>query len=294
MRRSVIWSGLLHIIVLVLVVFGLPRLWDSADPVDAPTVVEVVKIDEKTTAKEQPKPKRAKPKTKEPKKVAAKKPPKARAKPSNIPEPPDINRKHALKAEKVPILPKPKNKVVKKEKKEKPEVKKPPRQIARVRPRRRPVRASREDFVRSLLKDVAPEERAEVVKKKVKKVEAPKPEPEKPVLTRAPLDVQATVSEIDVIRRQIEACWNIPAGARNAENLIVSIRVWVNPDGTVSDAKIIDSSRMNSDPFFRSAAESALRAVLNPRCSPLQIPPKKYDQFKELVLNFNPKEAAGS
>ena len=113
-------------------------------------------------------------------------------------------------------------------------------------------------------------------------------------MTRAPLGAQATISEIDAIRRQVEACWNVPAGAQNAENLVVSIRVWVNPDGTVSKATIMDKSRMGSEPFFRSAAESALRAVLNPRCSPLPIPPKKYDKFKELVLSFNPKEAAGS
>ncbi|MGY9006536.1 MAG: cell envelope integrity protein TolA, partial [Alphaproteobacteria bacterium] len=104
----------------------------------------------------------------------------------------------------------------------------------------------------------------------------------------------ATISEIDAIRRQVEKCWNVPAGAQNAENLVVSIRVWVNPDGTVAKATIIDASRMGSDPYFRAAAESARRAVLNDDCSPLPIPPKKYDKFKELVLSFNPKEAAGS
>ena len=179
MRKSVIWSAFLHFLVLLLVVFGLPRLWDTSDPVDAPRIVEMVKISEKTTAKERPKPKRAKPK-KSPKKTAAKKPRKTRRKPKNIPEPPDVNRKLAPDAEKVPILPKPKRKVVKKKKKKKKRVvKKPPKQIAKVRPRRRPRPKTREDFVRSLLKDVAPEERsANPTKKKVKR----KRRPEKPSL----------------------------------------------------------------------------------------------------------------
>jgi hypothetical protein len=47
---------------------------------------------------------------------------------------------------------------------------------------------------------------------------------------------------------------------------------------------------MKSDPFFRSAAESALRAVLNPRCNPLRLPPEKYEQWQTMTLNFDPRE----
>ncbi len=142
------------------------------------------------------------------------------------------------------------------------------RRYSRARPRRRPP-ASREDFLRSMLCDVAPEKRA------------------------GRLDGCATMTEIDAIRRQIEACWSIPAGARSAEHLVVGIRVWVNPDGKVARAEILDRARMGVDTFFRSAAESAMRAVLNPRCSPLRFPPKKYDLFKVMVLSFNPREATG-
>jgi outer membrane biosynthesis protein TonB len=185
-----------------------------------------------------------------------------------------------------------KKKEAKKKEKPKPKAETPPRQIARARPRRRPP-PSREDFLKSVLKDVAPEERAEKSDKEAPK-EAPAPEQKKTPVRRAPLDAQATMTEIDAIRRQIEGCWNIPAGSRDAENLVVSIRVWVHPDGKVAKAEILDRARMGSDPFYRSAAESALRAVLNPRCSPLRFPPTKYDQFKVMVLNFNPKEATGS
>ena len=212
-----------------------------------------------------------------------------------MPEPP----RTSPAVEKIPVIkpkpkPKPKPKV-KRKPKPKPKAKPaPPRQIVRVRPRRRPP-PSREDFLRSVLRDVAPEERGERPKKPVKK-EKPAPATvfQKTPVRRAPLDVQASMSEIDAIRRQIEGCWNIPAGARDAGSLVVRIRVWVNPDGTVAQARILDASRMATDVFFRAAAETALRAVLNPRCSPLPIPPKKYDQFKVLILHFNPKQATGS
>ena len=66
------------------------------------------------------------------------------------------------------------------------------------------------------------------------------------------------MSEVDALRAQIARCWSIPAGARDAENLIVEIRVEMNPDMTVRRADIVDKARMNRDPFYRTAAESAL------------------------------------
>ena len=297
MRRSLIWSVSLHVLVLILAVLGLPRLWESEPPADTPIVVEVVKIDEKTKAKEIPKPKPLK-------KKAVKTPPPPeppKVKPAvAAPLPPEPPRASPA-VEKIPVIkpkpkPKPKPKAKLKPKpKPKPKAKPaPPRQIVRVRPRRRPP-PSREDFLRSVLRDVAPEERGERPKKPVKKEKpAPAPAFKKTPVRRAPLDAQASMSEIDAIRRQIEGCWNIPAGARDAGSLVVRIRVWVNPDGTVAQARILDASRMATDVFFRAAAETALRAVLNPRCSPLPIPPKKYDQFKVLILHFNPKQATGS
>jgi outer membrane biosynthesis protein TonB len=292
MRRSLIFSVVLHLSVLALALFGLPKLWDTPPPADTPLVVDVVTIDKVTRAANTPKPKP--PEKKKPEKKEPPKPPVAKTPPpAPAPKPPEVAE---VKPEKVPeAMPKPKPKKKKEvKKKEEPKAKTPPRQIARARPRRRPA-PSREDFLKSVLRDVAPEERAEKSEKKAPdKAPAPVRKPEKTPVRRAPLDAQATMTEIDAIRRQIEGCWNIPAGSRDAENLVVSIRVWVNPDGKVAKAEILDRSRMGSDPFYRSAAESALRAVLNPRCSPLRFPPTKYDQFKVMVLNFNPKEATGS
>ncbi len=293
MRRSVIWSAALHLLVLVLVIVGLPRLWDTHRVTDEPVILDVVNIDKETTAKEMPKPAAKEKPQKKP--TPAPEPPKARPKMADIPpppEPPKVAEKPAPDAEKVPIKPAPKPK--KEPEKKKPAEAKPapPKSIARARPRHKPP-PPKDDFLQSVLRDISPEERSETPDKKAKKEEE-QPQPKKVEQRRAPLDAVATTSEIDAIRHAIEQCWNIPAGARDAENLVVSIRVWVNPDGTVREARILDQSRMLREPFFRTAAESALRAVLNPRCSPLPIPPKKYDQFKEMVLDFNPKTAAGS
>jgi hypothetical protein len=98
------------------------------------------------------------------------------------------------------------------------------------------------------------------------------------------------ISEIDLIRQQIRECWNLPAGAKEAENLSIEIKMVMNPDGTVRQARILDQSRLQNDLFFRAAAESALRAVLNPRCNPLKLPLEKYQQWQNMILIFDPSQ----
>lgn len=101
------------------------------------------------------------------------------------------------------------------------------------------------------------------------------------------------LSEMDALKYQLAKCWNFPAGAMNAEDLIVDIRVEVNPDRTVKSAEIVDTGRYNSDDFFRAAADSAKRAVYNPMCTPLALPPEKYDVWKKMLIRFNPREMFG-
>lgn len=93
-----------------------------------------------------------------------------------------------------------------------------------------------------------------------------------------------------MVREQISRCWNVPAGARDAKDLVVEIRVVVGPDGNVRQATIVDQGRAASDPFYRAAAESARRAFFNPECRPLRLPPDKYAIWKDMVVDFSPKD----
>lgn len=99
------------------------------------------------------------------------------------------------------------------------------------------------------------------------------------------------MSEQDAIRRHVEQYWNPPVGAREAHDLVVEVRVWLDPDGSVRDVRTIDDGRKQRDEFFRAAAESAERAVR--RASPLPVPREKHDQFKVIILGFSPREMLG-
>lgn len=85
----------------------------------------------------------------------------------------------------------------------------------------------------------------------------------------------------------------LAGGAKDAENLVIEIKVLMNPDGTVQQANIQNQARMLADGFFRAAAESALRAVLNPRCQPFKLPRDKYNIWQTMTLTFNPREMFG-
>ena len=107
---------------------------------------------------------------------------------------------------------------------------------------------------------------------------------------KAPLGSQLTASELDMVRHQIARCWNVPAGARDAKDLVVEIKVVVDPDGTVRQATIVDQGRLGATPSIRAAAESARRAFFNPQCRPLHLPAEKYAIWKDLVVDFSPKD----
>ena len=99
-----------------------------------------------------------------------------------------------------------------------------------------------------------------------------------------------TRRELDAFVYQLAPCWNVPTGVKYAEDLAVEIRVSMNRDMTVRDARVMDRGRYGRDSAFRAAADSAVRALRNPRCSPLKLPPEKYNLWKTIIINFDPSD----
>ena len=95
-----------------------------------------------------------------------------------------------------------------------------------------------------------------------------------------------TISEIDLLRQQLHSCLNLNVGVANLKDIKPIIFIEVNPDRTVKSAKVVNHERLN-DPSFRTAAEAAMRAINNPDCSPLLLPPNKYDAWKEINFTFD-------
>ena len=114
----------------------------------------------------------------------------------------------------------------------------------------------------------------------------PEPTPPKPVADLPPGE-RMSLSARDAFRAQIRACWSVPAGAKNAESLVVRVRVQLDTSGRPIAKKVINRAQL-TDSFFLSAAESVLRAI--ERCQPYKMPPEKYESWREMELNFDPSK----
>ena len=304
MRQSVLISVLLHTVVVVIAYVGLPQLRRSPPLTETPIVVEIVNVAEETNVpapapEPTPEPEQKKSEPPRPPPPAA---PKTVASPA---PPPPLEPEPEPEVAAVPPpspKPEPKPKAKPKPKAEaKPKPKAPPR-LVKAKPRRK---HKPPDAFTSVLRTVEelkrqpqrPKEKADEAKKKEEKKETYEAQIAKALASptrRFDSELPLSISEIDLVRQQIAACWSLPAGAKEAEDLAIEVWVAMNPDGTVREARIRDKGRMESDPFFRSAAESALRAVLNPRCNPLRLPRQKYERWKTMTLTFNPREMFGS
>ena len=98
-----------------------------------------------------------------------------------------------------------------------------------------------------------------------------------------------TASEIEGVRSKIRPCWNTIGGGRD-QNLIITLLVTMNQDGTPVKAELKDTGRYNNDPTYRAAADAAHRAIMNPRCQPWPLSPEKYNSWHTITFNFDPRD----
>ncbi len=105
-------------------------------------------------------------------------------------------------------------------------------------------------------------------------------------------DSPLSMTEIDSIRAQIQRNWDVPAGAQDAQMMIVKLRIQLGPDGTVIRVYVVEQDRMNAEPFFRTMAESAVRAVK--RTGQIQnLSPDKYHLWRDITVKFDPRDMFG-
>ena len=265
MNRSLIISSALHLVLITITAISLPFL--SKKPIDLPPIVsvELIQITEKTNIPFAPKAKKIieKIKEKEKKLVSEQAPPKKvkKIKPDAVPMPDD----NVKKVEKI------------KQDKQNPE--KIDNEVKQV-----------SEFEKEELFD--PNNIAALIdKSKVETAETINKNDKVTQDQQKNLDNKGlSLSEEDALKAQIFGCWSIPLGLPYNENLLVRIKLELNPDGTVSQSEILDHARMNKpgQGFYKVLAESALRAVK--LCQPLRVPTTGYERWKELQLNFDARE----
>jgi outer membrane biosynthesis protein TonB len=98
-------------------------------------------------------------------------------------------------------------------------------------------------------------------------------------------DERLAADLVDALRRRIESCWTLPAGARNAEELQIKLQFALNPDGMLSNYPLVLNA--SAHPAFDAAARSAQSAVK--MCEPYNfLPIEKYNLWRDIILTFDP------
>ena len=100
-----------------------------------------------------------------------------------------------------------------------------------------------------------------------------------------------SISEIDAIRLQYMRCWVPPTGAPSNLDLRIGVRVQLNLDGgLIGNPAVIEQFGQGS--FHQAMADSVLRAIR--KCDPLQqLPRDKYDRWKKIDIVFDPRDMLG-
>jgi outer membrane biosynthesis protein TonB len=286
----------LHVALIGFVIFGLPIFWQPevlpgaigielaqlSDITAAPKVQKEGKPNKQPTP--QPEVKKEEPKKETPP------PPPAAPTPAAAPPPPEPEPEPEV-AEAIPdpaAEKKAEEEKKKQEEKKKAEEEKKKKEQEKKKKDEEKKKRQKEDeeAMKKLLGDLTPDKAApESDQKPAKKAEAKPAEPSTGPQTENVSEIPLTASEEDGIRGQIEHNWNLGslAGAPDLTGMLIEVRITLQPDGTVTGAKVINSG---ASPMFRQASEGAVRAVMI--SSPLKLPPGK--TYDTMVLRFRPDE----
>ena len=107
--------------------------------------------------------------------------------------------------------------------------------------------------------------------------------------SNAPPGAQSGYRVEDLIRAQVQRRWNLRLDELGERELIVTIHIVLEPDGTVAKAEIVNAARGRSDETYRSIALSARNAVL--LSSPLTLPVGLTDEMRDMTVSFNTRDS---
>ena len=96
---------------------------------------------------------------------------------------------------------------------------------------------------------------------------------------------------VALLREKLEPCWKGQMNTPTFASRSVALEINLAPDGSVESVTPTQPDQMVSDPAFRALASAAMRAVL--ACSPFEMSPVAYEDWRNVVLIFRGKGKLG-
>jgi hypothetical protein len=99
-----------------------------------------------------------------------------------------------------------------------------------------------------------------------------------------------TLAQRGAIGDFVRRCWSTDPGMLDLDKMQVLLTVTTDGGGVVRRAVVADDDigRVNGDPRLRVFAERAVRAVLDPNCANLPLPPPLLGQTRVFTFRFRP------
>jgi hypothetical protein len=102
---------------------------------------------------------------------------------------------------------------------------------------------------------------------------------------------QMSQSELDALRAKLISLWNPPAAvSAHPDQYVVTIRIRLTRDYRLDGQPVVLTG--GDGPLFDATRDSALRAVFQAQPYDM-LSPSTYDQWKEMDINFDPREVFG-
>jgi hypothetical protein len=99
---------------------------------------------------------------------------------------------------------------------------------------------------------------------------------------------QLTAGERAAVGERIGDCWSVDAGMLGLQQIQVTLVAVVDQRGVIRDVRP-GPGGVPGDPRARSVYEAARRALLNPACSPLPVPPERLAASNSFEFRFTPR-----
>jgi hypothetical protein len=98
---------------------------------------------------------------------------------------------------------------------------------------------------------------------------------------------QELAAMAQTIRKCIQTNWNKLKPVPDAPpGMVIKVRLRLNTEGRFSEMPSVMNG--SDDPVFRSISDNAIKATQ--ACEPFKLPSEKYEMWKDIVLNFDPRE----
>jgi TolA protein len=96
-------------------------------------------------------------------------------------------------------------------------------------------------------------------------------------------DAEIAGTLIDALVTKIKGCWTVPPAARDS-NVTVKVQFQLDRNGSVVGNPVKVGG--GSDPVSNATADAAISAIK--QCENYELPPDRYDLWKDVILDFNP------